>query len=511
MIKFSQIIADMSDIGQINVISESENLKIQDVALMDISLTEFNKGTLYFGYSNQLEMLDRYPAQCILADTGAMVHSSFPPFYNTEMNLALISSQIFFAAFNCAKRIVETNRSLGLYEELTSLADQSRSLDTVIDAAAIRLGSALVFSDLTFKIISSSTSVPVKDPAWVENIRQGYCNYEFISKVKTLKSLNNALQTDTAVEVFFPDSPFRKLSSKVFHNGIQTGFILMFEDENTFLPSHREMLTVVSQVLGYTISLYVPELSQGKSPYQQILYDMLIGAPLSEVIPRLRSMRFAELMNAVYIRPTGSLDHSYMEQTEKNLKKQFPGTHITYHKSGIAAIIPLENTVQISSKQLAHMKNFSQQEGVLIGISNAFSDIEHFADYFDQAYQAIEIGLNFSPKQTVFCYIDYQFFDLLSKTENPDRLGHFCHPALALLRKYDHENATQLYQTLLVYLEQGCSIKDTSDALYIHRNSLTYRLNRIEQICGIDLTHIDTQFLLRASFLIDQYNGMCSA
>ena len=84
----------------------------------------------------------------------------------------------------------------------------------------------------------------------------------------------------------------------------------------------------------------------------------------------------------------------------------------------------------------------------------------------------------------------------------------FLPPALSSLRLYDHKNGSELYKTLCVFIDKGCNIKFTSESLYIHRNTLVYRLNRIIELCKLDFADVNTIFLLRLSFLIDRYNEL---
>lgn len=512
--KFTQIVEEIEKKYSITVLYQSDMLDIYDVALLDVSLTRYSKSTLYFGYGNQWNTLQQFPPQCILAvpavtdsQTG---YSFFPD--SMERNFSLTSSDDLFAIFNLVKALIDMNRSQGLYRELIAVADATRSLDAVLDTAAVRLGNALIFSDTTFKIISSSSSLPVADPVWERNIRQGYCSYDFISAVKKLEPLKNASRIAAAIEVSSPESSYRKLSCGVFQDNVQIGFVLMIEGETDFMPSHREMLTTVSLALNYTIAHHVPDLFRGPSPYQLLLYDMLIGTPAEEILPRLNGMVFPDYMFAAYIYPTQYLGHRHLEEhTSTMLKLQFPDTHITYHKNGIAAVIPLKDAIDISQVQLSQLTEFAEREHVCIGISNAFSSIEDFVNYFEQAYFARELGLKYAPYKPVYRYRDYQIFALFSESKNPDKLRRFCHPALTLLRQYDYKNNTQLYHTLCVYLETGCSIKLTSEQLYIHRNSMVYRLNRIIEVCQIDLDDVDTRLLLQISYLIDKYNGMYSS
>lgn len=54
---------------------------------------------------------------------------------------------------------------------------------------------------------------------------------------------------------------------------------------------------------------------------------------------------------------------------------------------------------------------------------------------------------------------------------------HLLHPALEILKKYDSENDTELFQTLYVYVQTGCSQTDTAYMIHAYLNTLKYRLS----------------------------------
>ncbi len=63
----------------------------------------------------------------------------------------------------------------------------------------------------------------------------------------------------------------------------------------------------------------------------------------------------------------------------------------------------------------------------------------------------------------------------------------YCNEKLRKLEEYDHANGTFLQDTLLAYYMNGFSVGKTAEALFIHRNSLQYRLNKIEELLGMEL------------------------
>src|SRR5690606_27115882 len=66
-------------------------------------------------------------------------------------------------------------------------------------------------------------------------------------------------------------------------------------------------------------------------------------------------------------------------------------------------------------------------------------------------------------------------------------LERFVGDFLGPLLDYDRKHDARLVETLAAYLRYGGNIKRISRALYAHYNTITYRLQRIHQISGLDL------------------------
>ncbi|MDQ7861851.1 helix-turn-helix domain-containing protein [Peribacillus frigoritolerans] len=67
---------------------------------------------------------------------------------------------------------------------------------------------------------------------------------------------------------------------------------------------------------------------------------------------------------------------------------------------------------------------------------------------------------------------------------------------LEILQKKDLESQTKLLQTLEIYLLNNCRIKPTSEQLYIHTNTLKYRLNQITDLTSIDFDDFHSRMQL---------------
>jgi DNA-binding PucR family transcriptional regulator len=70
------------------------------------------------------------------------------------------------------------------------------------------------------------------------------------------------------------------------------------------------------------------------------------------------------------------------------------------------------------------------------------------------------------------------------------------------LARYDREHHGDLVRTLDVYLRHGGNATRTANALFLHRNSLRYRLARIRALTGLDLDDADDRLALQVALLL---------
>ena len=77
-----------------------------------------------------------------------------------------------------------------------------------------------------------------------------------------------------------------------------------------------------------------------------------------------------------------------------------------------------------------------------------------------------------------------------------------CHPAAVKLYQYDSRNGTDLLVTLEKYLLYNKSIQKAGEELYIHRNTIVYRKQKIEEITGLSLNPLNNYLHLLLSCIV---------
>lgn len=140
-----------------------------------------------------------------------------------------------------------------------------------------------------------------------------------------------------------------------------------------------------------------------------------------------------------------------------------------------------------------------------LGISLPFTDFFALSTSLKQAELALEYG-DTAAGNAHYCSTYTYNFILREFYEKSDAIKlELLHPALKILRQYDEIHISQLYQTLYEYLSHERNLVETAAALYIHRNSLIYRINRIKQLVGVDLdSSYERSYLLLSYHLLQQ-------
>ena len=77
---------------------------------------------------------------------------------------------------------------------------------------------------------------------------------------------------------------------------------------------------------------------------------------------------------------------------------------------------------------------------------------------------------------------------LPAMSEDPGELQRFYEETVAPLSAYDEQYETELVRTIEAYLENDGNVTPTADQLFTHRHTVRYRLERVKELCGHDIT-----------------------
>jgi PucR family transcriptional regulator, purine catabolism regulatory protein len=121
---------------------------------------------------------------------------------------------------------------------------------------------------------------------------------------------------------------------------------------------------------------------------------------------------------------------------------------------------------------------------VLCGLGTPSNDINEWRSSFRQAGQALELSRRFRERKPLF-FLDLSVYRLLIQLENSPELIGFQEEMLGALLASD--GARELIHTLQVYFKHNGNLSQAAEALFIHRNTLIYRMDRIAALTNAAL------------------------
>jgi purine catabolism regulator len=142
---------------------------------------------------------------------------------------------------------------------------------------------------------------------------------------------------------------------------------------------------------------------------------------------------------------------------------------------------------------------------VRCGIGRPAQELIGWRGSFREAGQALEMARRFGEAQPLF-YPDLTVYRLLLQIEPSPELSVFQEEILGGLLA--HENAEDFIRTLEAYFDKNGNLSHAAEALFIHRNTLMYRMERIRSITGLNMD--DPRSRLSVQLALNIYRMMGS-
>ncbi len=142
-----------------------------------------------------------------------------------------------------------------------------------------------------------------------------------------------------------------------------------------------------------------------------------------------------------------------------------------------------------------------------IGIGTEVEYLEDVKISRKEAADAIRNAAMAGASGQIYRYREQGIYTLISKIQDDKFLDKYVEKQIGSLIRADALNKGNLCETLESYLNHNCNVKETAQALYIHRNTMNYRMNKIKEILGEDFENLDNCLMLKLAFIIRRYRS----
>ena len=179
-------------------------------------------------------------------------------------------------------------------------------------------------------------------------------------------------------------------------------------------------------------------------------------------------------------------------QIRRRIQDNYPGSVLYERENLLTCIIclskdPTAARLKTWLRDLGRQMRTENGVRLSIGIGNLCQSISDYRRGFAEASEALQMGQNLNQDGGVTHFNDLGVYRYLYKIARMDDLRDMYQDQVARIANYDRRKGTDLLDTLETYLECAGNLTKTSNRLFVHRNTLIQRLERLQSLCDIDL------------------------
>ena len=162
--------------------------------------------------------------------------------------------------------------------------------------------------------------------------------------------------------------------------------------------------------------------------------------------------------------------------------------------------VPQSHIKEVLRRFIRRSELRMQGKKVYVGVGSAIRDVSNLHLAWRRAKAAVRMAMQ--TKQDVVWFDRMGSERLLAMVEDPLLIDEMGRGALEPLIRHDEEHGTDYVRLLEVYLECGGSVRDVSEKMYTHRNTVIYRMGNIRKLLSCDLDSPDDRLRYRLACML---------
>lgn len=394
-------------------------------------------------------------------------------------------------------------------QNLISALLSGNHLAEVVDSAALLLRNPLALFDTSYHLLAHSASLQSDDSTWNETIKRGYWSHEFVANLH--RRMESAKYGRQAASIIGGISPLRRRIAALCLDGVQLGYFVVIEDKSSFEDTAEEIYALTASVLakemsaerlsapyiqGQTCETILSDLLHSNFPNRMLLRERIAGTDFE------RLSRFGLIvMDLQHYTALGFLD----ETLKATISRFFTACWSVFIERFVVVLVDLEHT---GTKLPAGLESFLRTNAIRAAKTGEFTDLFSLPGYYAQATRTLDLAAMVHETRPLVLCDKYKLVQLISGIPRK-QLEFYCTDVVMKIREYDRHNHTDYLKTLFHYLHTGRSVQQTAQHLFIHRNTVTYRIDRIKELFHIDFqnTYDNTQNYLSCLAIYYYYQG----
>ncbi len=311
---------------------------------------------------------------------------------------------------------------------------------------------------------------------------------------------------DAALRMVAAPEQIISFGQKTFQGRVSSAGLFEFA---VFCVGEDELAHALCGMLFVTIDnakrFYEEKHDRGTFVKNIIMDNILPG----DIYIRAKTLQFAtDAPRAVFlIRQVGHVDVTVVDLVSGLFPNKQSDFVLSINETDVAVITQLEaepeaEELEATAKRIAdHLKKELDVETV-IGIGTVARHLRELADAYKEAQTAIEVGKVFDDEKSIINYESLGIGRLIYQL--PTTLCDIFLSEVFKKNSIDSLDQETLF-TINEFFENDLNVSETSRKLFVHRNTLVYRLEKINKQIGLDLRKFDHAIVFKVAMMVRKY------
>lgn len=405
-------------------------------------------------------------------------------------------------------------------QDLTNLFLQTNDLKKIVSKASQVLKNPIVVCDTSYHFLAHSSVSGVTDQSWRRGLKHGSWSYEFVTKISkcNLDYSGRTHKTDILTNINEISSVRRKIGTLCFE-GLHLGYYLLLEENVPFDEIDEDVYRQTELILSKCLCMERPSrLSGGRDNSESIIFDLLQSHFDSEKLFVERAAKSDLVGKGNYcvfcIDAAGESTEDEMLQNAESRKfndirsaigQCLPLSWQVFYQNHVVVLADFSSEPEQNQSMLDQFCDYLEVHQYSAGCSDFFQNTYNLKFHYEQACAALDLGRALEDARRLIPYEDYKLFDLFRHTAGGNLFAKYGTGVMHTICRYDEQNGTDYMETICQYVGNRCSVRKTADSLFVHRNTVVYRISRIEELFGLTFEDDRKNFLNYTSCLLYKY------
>lgn len=396
--------------------------------------------------------------------------------------------------------------------DLTEKIFETNDVHQLVEQLSHLFHRAIIIENKNFELIAYSSPNEFSfDPVQQKTILTKRCPLFVIERLKKegiverLDNEDNPIRIQAMEDIEF----FERIVISLKYSGRLYGYLWIYEGNNHFNEAAVSFLKKAAPHIGKVLH----EKEQVTVHDQQsVIWKLLNHDYLNQAeIRREADIVSYTIPNDFTVLIASIKDPNYLYVLKK-IKTFFTAEGIAFYLGKGTEIVGIIHGTKIEdpAKKVARiietwkqMLPQTERQTLLLGVGNPYRHMHHIRKSYLEALEVIETMVFLNVKKQHTYYFNalgmYRYMKLMYKKNVSEQ---YRNKSISELIKKDAENNSELLKTLWYFLKNDCRVGQTAEKLFIHPNTLNYRIKQIVEITGIDFSNVGEKTELYTQLLI---------